>query len=122
MVALACGTVACGTDRSDGPGSAQSDCSALRVDAATWARATTDDEGSDGLTKRQHLADDIVKCNALIGTTATKVIEMLGPPDERTKGELEYLIGRERGEVRLDGEYLELHLGTDKRVADVGIQ
>ncbi|HEX7299228.1 MAG TPA: hypothetical protein VF257_09475 [Solirubrobacteraceae bacterium] len=122
IAAFACGAAACDRDRSDDPGRAQSDCSALRVDATTWARATTDDEGPDGLTERQHLADDIVTCKALVGTPATKVIEMLGPPDERTTGELEYLIGRERGEVRLDGEYLELRLGMDKRVTDVGIQ
>jgi hypothetical protein len=94
-------------------------CSEFRIDAARWARASDDEEDQDGLTERQRLADRIVACKTLTGMSAAEVRRIFGAPDERGERDVEYLVGAERGAVRLDGEYLHIAFDRDDVVVDV---
>jgi hypothetical protein len=62
-------------------------------------------------TRRQVLADDLVRCDLLKGHTEDRVRSLLGPPDQAHTGpsvrHLDYDIGRERDSFfQIDDEYL----------------
>jgi hypothetical protein len=98
---------------------ATADCAAFRFDRSAWADLEHTD--ASGLTPRQHLADRAVACRFLDGRDRAFLQRLLGPADEHGAGQLLYLLGDERGPVKLDGEYLELTMSADGKVADVQI-
>jgi hypothetical protein len=97
-------------------GSSGPSCDTYRFDGAAWKAAAGDLSKDDGLTKRQRLAEDAVRCRALVGMPQARVARVLGSPDERLAGGWSYLLGDERGSSPVDSEYLDLIFGADGKV------
>jgi hypothetical protein len=69
--------------------------------------------------RRQMLADDLIRCRMLHGLTLQQVEEMIGPPDERgnerSRTYLDYILGPERESiVRIDPEFLSVEIENGK--------
>ena len=107
VLVLATGTVA-GCDL----GSEQP-CSEFRFDREEWVAEDT----------RQEVADDLVRCEVLMGMTRREVRAMLGAPDEsgRDRGRtyFDYFIGAERTIFVVDGEFLSVGFSARGRVDEV---
>jgi hypothetical protein len=92
----------------------------LAFDSAVW-KARSADDGAMWPT-RLRMADSLVASRILIGRTRGGVISLLGPPDASTAstapGELSYLLGPERGWLRIDAETLDLDLDDEGRVRE----
>jgi hypothetical protein len=76
-------------------------------------------------TRRQMLADDLIRCQLLKGMSRTEVEATIGPAEEPTsegrRTYLDYSLGLERDSIlQIDGEYLEVEIERD-RVQTVGI-
>jgi hypothetical protein len=86
-------------------------CSASRVTARAWRRP-----GGGFPTRRQVLADDLLRCHQLQGMTMHQVTRLLGRPDERDPDTLAWDVGPERDSViRIDDEYLEVRFDRQGR-------
>jgi hypothetical protein len=62
------------------------------------------------------MADELVRCRVLLGQQDGDIRALLGRPDETLRNEWSYLIGEERGPVKLDSEYLMVVFGADGKV------
>jgi hypothetical protein len=125
MVVAAIGLISCGGDGPAGRRAAAAapdggTCDGVTVSAVVWRAASFSEQGDDGVTPRQKLADRLVKCRTLIGKSYESVMMMLGPPDdgEARYGSIGYILGPERGIPSMDDELLELDLDHDLRVTD----
>jgi hypothetical protein len=94
-------------------------CNSFKFDEKAWESLAGPDD--DGLTPRQRIADDLIRCRVLDGMRHERVRSMLGPPDERDRGELQYMLGDERGAFKLDAEYLRIVFDSSRRVASVDL-
>lgn len=85
-------------------------------DPAVWQ-----DESEVQKGVRLGMADWLIARRALLGRTRAEVVEILGEPPSTgyfTDWDVVYWLGRERGLIRIDSEWLVLRLGEDGRVAD----
>ncbi|MGC1851794.1 MAG: hypothetical protein WA687_05075 [Solirubrobacterales bacterium] len=69
--------------------------------------------------RRQMLADDLIRCNMLSGMSPQEVEDVIGPPDEQLdeRGHIyfDYLVGPERESiVQLDPEFLSVEIANGK--------
>jgi hypothetical protein len=92
-------------------------CRGSRVTAAAWADATRS-RSDEFPTRMQVLADDLIRCKQLRGTTYPQVQAVLGRPAETeiTKGKrhADWPVGLERDSFfQIDSEYLSISFRTD---------
>jgi hypothetical protein len=92
-------------------------CAQATVSAAAWAE-TGRSSGSGFPSRRQVLADDLVRCGQLRGKTYKVVRALLGRPSEQSRQggtrSADWQIGLERDSFfQLDSEYLSLRFGRD---------
>ncbi len=59
---------------------------------------------------RQRAADRLIKCRTLIGMSLREARRLLGRPFEGSGTEFAWLLGDERGLIKLDSEYLTVRL------------
>jgi hypothetical protein len=87
-------------------------CSASHVTAGAWRKA-----GGRGFpTRRQVLADDLLRCHQLEGMTRREVTRLLGPADEGDPHQLAWDVGPERDSViRIDDEFFAVRFDRHNR-------
>ena len=94
-------------------GEADEPCSEFRFDRKGWHAEDT----------RQDTADDLVRCEVLIGLRPREVRALLGDPDEtsRDRGRtfFDYFIGAERSVFVVDGEFLSVGFSARGRADEV---
>ncbi len=88
-------------------------CSHSKVTARAWRRA-----GFAGFpTRRQVLADDLVRCRQLRGMRRSAVLDLLGKPDETDPHEAYWEVGEERDSLfQVDAESLTVRFDSGGRV------
>jgi hypothetical protein len=89
-----------------------------RFDAAAWRR---NEQTNVMWPTRLTMVDDLLRRHELRGLTRDSVERLLGPRDNTTswrEWDLVYLLGPERGLIRIDSETLVIRLGPDGRVSD----
>lgn len=94
----------------------------LPFDRATW-RACEEDP-LDPFHRRHRMADRLVAQGTLVGRTRLQVAAMLGEPPPTgyfTDWDLVFLLGRERGPVSIDSEWLVLRFDERSRVAEAAL-
>lgn len=96
-------------------------CGESRVTAEAW---TTRDRSDAFPSRRQVLADDLVRCRQLRGQTYAQVVALLGAPDETDvshgKRHAHWGIGNERDSFfQVDSESLSVTFGRDGRLASI---
>jgi hypothetical protein len=107
---------------SDAPGAAEADagrlCDASGFRRSDWRSAGSVDSRRGGLSRRQEMADRLVRCRTLLGETYEAVVRLLGKPDDGSKRQrsLSYLLGDERGLFKVDSEFLDIELSSSYRV------
>jgi hypothetical protein len=110
--------VSCGGDESrNGSGVA---CEKYRFDKAAWD-ADSERTGDDGLTDRQRIADDLIRCRSVLGRTKRAVSAMLGPaarPESNRRMWL-WIVGTERGPIKMRPETFQVRFTADGRVRNV---
>lgn len=78
-------------------------CADLHVKRNDWLAQSA----LDGYpTRRQMLADDLIRCGVLAGRMRQDVRALLGPPDDKGKRFDEWYLGDERHLINIDAEYL----------------
>ncbi len=86
-------------------------------DAALWRQ---EDTGAEIMwPHRLCMVDDLLRRHDLHGWERSRVVALLGEPDQTNwdrEGQLVYRLGPERGLFRIDSEWLVLTLGADNRV------
>lgn len=92
-------------------------CDQAKVTAAKWADAGRQ-RGSSFPTRRQVLADDVMRCRQLRGKSRADAIRLLGRPDQgfpyESKRTVYYSIGPERDSfIQIDGEALMITFRRD---------
>lgn len=108
LVVLGCGSA--------DPG--QAACDRYRFDEAAWD-ADSERPGSDDLTDRQRIADDLIRCRTLLGLPKREVRAMLGPPGAESNRRMWlWIVGPERGPIKTRPETLQVRFGPAGRVRD----
>jgi hypothetical protein len=65
-------------------------------------------------TRRQVLADDLIRCHQLLGMSRTAVLGLLGEPDDQSAREVDWDIGLERDSFfQVDDEFLTVSFKHD---------
>jgi hypothetical protein len=85
----------------------------LPFDASAWSATATANTDPDS--SRHRMADGLVESRILIGKPKQAVEEMLGPPADTSKFkdyDLVYHLGRERGFMSIDSEWLVVRIGS----------
>lgn len=92
-------------------------CSSFRFDEAQWRRLARD-EATTTPTRRQRLADALIKCRTLLGLSSDEAAHLLGRPDNAIAeaGELSWQTGPERNYIAIDNEHLVLRLDRRRRI------
>ena len=68
------------------------------------------------------MVDDLMSSGKLDGLTSQQVVELLGPPHDKsfpfgcTQCDIHYYLGPERGFIRIDSEWLFITFGKDGKV------
>ena len=81
----------------------------------------------DAWPPRLCMADDLMASSRLLGMTKSQVIDLLGPPDQKSDfignrqrfigATFSYYLGPERGFIRIDSEALILEFDADDKVS-----
>jgi hypothetical protein len=93
----------------------------MNFDAAAW-RENVQKKGYTNTSRRQRMADGLLRWNTLRGKTKAEVEAMLGPDSDSSyfrEYDLVYWLGPERSFMRIDSEWLVIKFDDDGRVADV---
>ncbi len=100
-------------------------CSTRAEIAERWRNAPADVNGITG-TDRQRIADEIVRCGTLMGTSKATVEQLLGEPDNyvahdpvnRRRGHTNtsYILGLQRSFIQIDNEHLLVQVDRRQRV------
>jgi hypothetical protein len=65
-------------------------------------------------TRRQVLADDLIRCHLLLKMSRANVVTLLGEPDDQTAREVDWEIGLERDSfLQVDSEFLTITFKND---------
>lgn len=118
---IAASVAGCG-DEPDGQASSRASCADYRFDRTAWRAGTNENE--EGITGRQRISDDLIRCRVLIGRTKGQVREMLGlpPDDEETNARLwTYTTGIERGPIKAEPERFQIRFDSKGRVRSARI-
>jgi hypothetical protein len=90
--------------------------SRIPFNSATWiSTPATFDHNS----VRQRMVDDLLRSKALNGLTRLEVTALLGPPDKTiyfAGNDFVYMVGRERGFIEIDSEWLIIKLDAAGKV------
>jgi hypothetical protein len=68
------------------------------------------------------MVDDLMVSGRLMGMSSNQVVELLGPPHDKSfpfgavNCDIHYYLGPERGFIRIDSEWLFLKFGPDGKV------
>jgi hypothetical protein len=95
---------------------------ATKFNSAGW-KARSVDDGPMWPT-RLRMVDDLVDRNLRTGVIRADVENLLGPPDKTSyfrNWDMVYLLGPERGFIRIDSEWLVFRLDAGGRVAEYQI-
>ena len=95
----------------------------IAFNSQEW-RSGSRDNGIEWPT-RLRMVDDLVKGGVLTGRSHKEVLAILGSPDNSERiepnGQLEYMLGPERGPFRIDSESLYISFDDDGHVASVEV-
>ena len=106
--------VGCGSSE---PGRAA--CDRHRFDEAAWD-ADSERPGSDDLTDRQRIADDLIRCRTLLGRPKRDVRALLGSPSAESNRRMWlWIVGPERGPIKTRPETFQVRFGPAGHVRDV---
>jgi hypothetical protein len=87
----------------------------LPFDSAVWKSGKYD---SDVMwPTRLRMADSVTRQGILRGKTQSEVVSLLGEDEDAHPNTMSYVLGPERGFIRIDAEMLKIYFGSDGRVS-----
>lgn len=83
---------------------------------AAWRDAASIEAPAGGLTERQRIADQLLRCHTLRHATRRRVRHLLGPREAGSSQTWTYVTGLERGKIQVDSELLDVRFDKRGRV------